>query len=175
MCDLNQTHAKVQVLSPLFSFMAELPPKISRTLLTPAQDRAQLAEHSTAFSFTLSIHPFTHDHTHKIALQTYLQHLSRQPNWSLNRQVLGLGTLEQLAADFLERCDFSAGEGDSDLVGFLLREKNQYVLSRYISFVSIFRVCCRTIFCRGGSCAEIEGCLCYILDLHRNPSLASGS
>jgi len=39
-------------------------------------------------------------------------------DWALNAEVLGLGTLNELLADLLEGGDLSAGQGDTDLVGF---------------------------------------------------------
>lgn len=51
--------------------------------------------------------------------KTHLQNLSRQPDRSLNPQVLALSSLQQLSADLLEGRDFSAGQGNSDLVDFL--------------------------------------------------------
>ena len=45
--------------------------------------------------------------------------LRGQADGTLDTQLLGLGTVEQFAADFLERGDFARGQGDADLVGFL--------------------------------------------------------
>jgi len=77
-------------------------------------------------SMSASLHPF-----HSLALPssaewdegftTYLENLGRQSDGSLDPQLLALGSLQQLAADLLERGDLSAGEGDSDLVDFLSR------------------------------------------------------
>lgn len=49
----------------------------------------------------------------------HLKALGRQPHGALDAQVLGLGALEQLSADFLERADFAGGQGDADFVDFL--------------------------------------------------------
>lgn len=38
---------------------------------------------------------------------------------TLNTEILGLGTLDEFLADLLEGLDLSAGQGDSDFVGFL--------------------------------------------------------
>jgi len=52
-----------------------------------------------------------------------LQGLGWETDWALDAEVLGLGTVDELLADLLERLDLSGGEGDADLVGFLLRKK----------------------------------------------------
>jgi hypothetical protein len=51
-----------------------------------------------------------------------LQGLGWKADWALDAEVLGLGALDELLADFLEGGDFSAGQGDADLVGFLDRD-----------------------------------------------------
>ena len=51
---------------------------------------------------------------------SYLEGLGRQSDGSLDAQILGLRTLEELGADFLERLDFAGCEGDADFVNFLL-------------------------------------------------------
>jgi hypothetical protein len=48
-----------------------------------------------------------------------LEGLGWQTDGALDTEVLGLGTLDELLADLLERGDLSAGQGDSDLVSFL--------------------------------------------------------
>lgn len=48
-----------------------------------------------------------------------LQDLSRESHWTLDSQVLRLGSLEEFRAYFLKGCDFAAGEGNSDFVCFL--------------------------------------------------------
>jgi hypothetical protein len=48
-----------------------------------------------------------------------LQGLGWEADWALDSEVLGLGALDELLADFLEGGDFSAGQGDADFVGFL--------------------------------------------------------
>jgi hypothetical protein len=48
-----------------------------------------------------------------------LQGLGWEADWALDTEVLGLGALDELLADFLEGGDFSACEGDADFVGFL--------------------------------------------------------
>jgi len=42
--------------------------------------------------------------------------LGWETDWALDAKVLGLGALEELAADLLERLDLAGGEGDADLV-----------------------------------------------------------
>ena len=49
-----------------------------------------------------------------------LQALCRQADRALDAQVLGFGTLDQLLADFLERLDFAGGQGNPDLMDFLV-------------------------------------------------------
>ena len=49
-----------------------------------------------------------------------LQHLSRQPHGAFDAQVLGLGALDQLLADFFEGLHFARGERDADFVDFLV-------------------------------------------------------
>jgi hypothetical protein len=48
-----------------------------------------------------------------------LQGLGWETYGALDSEVLGLGALDELLADFLEGGDFSACQGDADLVGFL--------------------------------------------------------
>ncbi len=48
-----------------------------------------------------------------------LQALRRQAHGTLDAQVLGLGALDQLLADFLEGLHFARGQGDADFVDFL--------------------------------------------------------
>ena len=48
-----------------------------------------------------------------------LEGLGWETDWSLDAEILSLGTLDELLADLLERLNLSAGQGDSDLVGFL--------------------------------------------------------
>lgn len=48
-----------------------------------------------------------------------LQGLGWETDWALDAEVLGLSAFDELGADLLERLDLSAGQGDSDLVGFL--------------------------------------------------------
>ena len=43
----------------------------------------------------------------------------RQADRALDAQVLGLGALEELGADFFQGLDLAAGEGDADFVDFL--------------------------------------------------------
>lgn len=47
---------------------------------------------------------------------SYLEDLGGQAHGALDAQVLGLGALEQLGADLLERLHLARGEGDADLV-----------------------------------------------------------
>jgi hypothetical protein len=47
--------------------------------------------------------------------------LGRQADRALNAQVLGLGALEELGADFFEGGDFTTGEGYANFVDFLLQ------------------------------------------------------
>ncbi len=47
------------------------------------------------------------------------QAFGRQSHWSLNAQILGLGSLDQFLAYFLQRLDFSRGEGHADFVNLL--------------------------------------------------------
>jgi hypothetical protein len=49
-----------------------------------------------------------------------LEGLGWETDWALDAEVLGLGALNELLADLLERLDLSAGEGDADLVSFLI-------------------------------------------------------
>jgi len=42
--------------------------------------------------------------------------LGWETDWALDAEVLGLGALEELAADLLEGLDLARGEGDTDLV-----------------------------------------------------------
>lgn len=48
-----------------------------------------------------------------------LQGLGWETDWSLDTEILSLGTLDELTADLLEGLNLLGGEGDSDLVGFL--------------------------------------------------------
>jgi len=48
-----------------------------------------------------------------------LESLGGETDGTLDAELLGLGTLNELLADLLEGLDLSAGEGDADLVGFL--------------------------------------------------------
>ena len=48
-----------------------------------------------------------------------LQVLGRQTDRATDAQILRLCTLDELAADLLERLDFARGKGDADLVDFL--------------------------------------------------------
>ena len=48
-----------------------------------------------------------------------LESLGWETNWALDAEFLGLSTVDELLADLLERVDLSAGQSDSDLVGFL--------------------------------------------------------
>ena len=48
-----------------------------------------------------------------------LQVLGGKANRALDTEVLGLGALNELGADLLERVDLAGGEGDSDLVDLL--------------------------------------------------------
>lgn len=48
-----------------------------------------------------------------------LQGLGWETDWSLDAEILSLGTLDELTADLLEGLNLLGGEGDSDLVGFL--------------------------------------------------------
>jgi hypothetical protein len=52
-----------------------------------------------------------------------LQSLGRQANGTFDAEVLGLGALEELGADFFQRVDFAAGEGYADFVDFLQEEE----------------------------------------------------
>jgi hypothetical protein len=52
----------------------------------------------------------------------YLESLGRQANGTLDAEVLRLGSLEELGADFLEGLDFAGCEGDADFVDFLLAQ-----------------------------------------------------
>jgi len=47
-----------------------------------------------------------------------LQGLGWEADWALDAEVLGLGALDELLADFLEGRNLSAGQGDADFVGF---------------------------------------------------------
>jgi hypothetical protein len=47
-----------------------------------------------------------------------LQALRGQPHGALHAQILGLGALDELLADFLEGGDFARGQSYADLVGF---------------------------------------------------------
>lgn len=51
-----------------------------------------------------------------------LQCLGWQTDGALDAEILGLGTLDEFLADFLEGLDLSARESDADLVGFLSRK-----------------------------------------------------
>lgn len=48
------------------------------------------------------------------------QRLGRQAHGALDAQVLGLGPLEELGADFFQRLHFARGKGDADFVDFLV-------------------------------------------------------
>lgn len=52
-----------------------------------------------------------------------LQIFRRQADGPLDAEVLGLGALEQLLADFLEGGNFAGGERDADLVDCLARSR----------------------------------------------------
>lgn len=49
---------------------------------------------------------------------------------TLNTEILGLGTLDEFLTDLLKRLNFSAGQGNSDLVGFLRTSPSVYIRSR---------------------------------------------
>lgn len=51
----------------------------------------------------------------------HLQTLGRQAHGALDAQVLGLGSLDQLLAYFLQRLHFARRQGDADFVDFLVR------------------------------------------------------
>ena len=55
-----------------------------------------------------------------------LQGLGWETDGALDAEILGLGTVDELLADLLERVNLAGGEGDADLVGFLLRKKVNY-------------------------------------------------
>ena len=62
--------------------------------------------------------------------------LSWQSDGSLDAEILGLRTLDKLLRDLLEGIDLSAGQGDSDLVGFWsLAELFLWLLVRHCVFV----------------------------------------
>ena len=48
-----------------------------------------------------------------------LQPLGRQADGALDAEILRLGALDQLLANFLERLDLAGGQSDADLVDFL--------------------------------------------------------
>jgi hypothetical protein len=48
-----------------------------------------------------------------------LECFSRETDGALDAKVLGLGAFNELLAHLLKRGDFSAGEGDADLMSFL--------------------------------------------------------
>ena len=50
-----------------------------------------------------------------------LEGLGGQADGALDAQVLALGALDDLGADLLEDVDLAGGQGDTDLVGLLLR------------------------------------------------------
>jgi hypothetical protein len=50
-----------------------------------------------------------------------LQGLGWEADRAFDSEVLGLGALDELLADFLEGGNLSAGQGDADFVGFLDR------------------------------------------------------
>ena len=56
---------------------------------------------------TLSVRSLTGGDTEVLGWET---------DWALDAEVLGLGALEELAADLLEGLDLARGEGDADLV-----------------------------------------------------------
>jgi len=49
-----------------------------------------------------------------------LQGLGWQADGAFDAEVLGLGALNELLANLLEGGDVAAGQGDADLVGFLI-------------------------------------------------------
>lgn len=53
-----------------------------------------------------------------------LKGLGWQTDGTLDAKILGLGTLDELLADLLEGLDFSAGQGDTDLVSLLYATTN---------------------------------------------------
>lgn len=55
----------------------------------------------------------------------YLQALGRQADGALNAEVLGLGALDELLADFFERGHFFARQGDTDLVDGLTENEEE--------------------------------------------------
>lgn len=59
-----------------------------------------------------------------------LQALGRQTHGALDAELLGLGAVNELLANFLQGCDFARGQGDADLVGFLAGK-------RRVSFESV--------------------------------------
>ena len=48
-----------------------------------------------------------------------LKGLGWEADWALDTEVLGLGAVNELSADFLKRGNFAGGEGDSNFMGFL--------------------------------------------------------
>jgi len=65
-----------------------------------------------------------------------LQGLGGQTDGTLDAEILGLGALDELLADLLEGSDLSAGQSDTDLVGFwALAELLLWLLVRHC-------VCC---------------------------------
>ena len=48
-----------------------------------------------------------------------LQTLCGEADWALDREILRLGTLNELLADLLQGLNFAGGEGDADFMDFL--------------------------------------------------------
>jgi hypothetical protein len=63
-----------------------------------------------------------------------LEVLGWKTHRSLHAQLLGLGTVDELAAHFLERRNFARGEGDADLVdlGLVDLRRLLWVLERHV-------------------------------------------
>lgn len=59
--------------------------------------------------------------------------LGWETDGALDTEILGLGTLDELLADLLERLDVAGGEGDADLVSFLTQNISFAIRDQFCS------------------------------------------
>lgn len=89
-------------------------------LASSQQPRSRYSLNQTLVDSHLESIPCLRSFTTRSLAGSDLQGLGWQSNWALNTEILGLGTLDEFLADFLEGSNLAAGQSDSDLVGFLL-------------------------------------------------------
>jgi hypothetical protein len=83
-----------------------------------------------------------------------LEILGREADRPLDRQTLGPSALNQLAADFLERCNLAAGQGDADAVR--LGRLAMILLDFRHLFPSLGSVTTRAAWCCYGNAARMK-------------------